>query len=225
MLLDAVEAAAAFRTRSARVGRCRSQADGRRAGAVGELGRGGVVGGRTALCLEHARSAGDVVRQYREAGECHSRHRRMPCCNCASWSAPRYEQVVDAVRAHLHANGFPMVEVERGRRVLALRAPISTVPGSTGRRNRSARPQARRRRCCRISAARCPTTYFPKCLGLPTIWVPHSYPGCSQHAPDEHILLPVTEEALGIMAGLFWDLGRDAQDLTTDLEPNADEAV
>jgi hypothetical protein len=29
-------------------------------------------------------------------------------------------------------------------------------------------------------------------------------PGCSQHAPDEHILLSVTEEALGIMAGLFW---------------------
>jgi hypothetical protein len=48
---------------------------------------------------------------------------------------------------------------------------------------------------------------FSDCLGLPTIWVPHSYPGCSQHAPNEHILLPVTEEALGIMAGLFWDLG------------------
>ncbi len=37
--------------------------------------------------------------------------------------------------------------------------------------------------------------------------MPHSYPGCSQHAPNEHILLSVTEEALGIMAGLFWDLG------------------
>ena len=48
---------------------------------------------------------------------------------------------------------------------------------------------------------------FSEGLGLPTIWVPHSYPGCSQHAPNEHILLPVTEEALTIMAGLFWDLG------------------
>ena len=48
---------------------------------------------------------------------------------------------------------------------------------------------------------------FAEGLGLPTIWVPHSYPGCSQHAPDEHILLPVTEEALAIMAGIFWDLG------------------
>ena len=52
-----------------------------------------------------------------------------------------------------------------------------------------------------------PNDVFSETLGLPTMWVPHSYPGCSQHAPDEHILLSVTEEALGIMAGLFWDLG------------------
>ena len=52
-----------------------------------------------------------------------------------------------------------------------------------------------------------PNDVFSDTLGLPTMWVPHSYPGCSQHAPDEHILLSVTEEALGIMAGLFWDLG------------------
>ncbi len=54
----------------------------------------------------------------------------------------------------------------------------------------------------------------PSGLGLPTIWVPHSYPGCSQHAPDEHILLPVTEEALTIMAGLFWDLGETPRKVT-----------
>ena len=52
-----------------------------------------------------------------------------------------------------------------------------------------------------------PNDVFSDLLGLPTIWLPHSYPGCSQHASDEHILLPVTEEALHIMAGLFWDLG------------------
>src|SRR2546425_13063374 len=52
-----------------------------------------------------------------------------------------------------------------------------------------------------------PNDVFAEGLGLPTIWVPHSYPGCSQHAPDEHILLPVTEEALAIMAGVFLGLG------------------
>lgn len=52
-----------------------------------------------------------------------------------------------------------------------------------------------------------PNDIFAQVLGLPTLWVPHSYPGCSQHAPDEHALLPVLREGLGIMAGLFWDLG------------------
>ena len=52
-----------------------------------------------------------------------------------------------------------------------------------------------------------PNEIFVETLGMPTVWVPHSYPGCSQHAPDEHILKPVTAEALRIMAGLFWDLG------------------
>lgn len=51
---------------------------------------------------------------------------------------------------------------------------------------------------------------FTDILGLPTIWVPHSYPACSQHAPDEHILLPLTGSALEVMAGLYWDLGDKA---------------
>ena len=52
-----------------------------------------------------------------------------------------------------------------------------------------------------------PNDVFADILGLPTVWVPHSYPGCSQHAPDEHLLAPVAREALQLMSGLFWDLG------------------
>jgi len=48
---------------------------------------------------------------------------------------------------------------------------------------------------------------FTDLLGLPAIWIPHSYAACSQHAPDEHILLPLCREALGMMASLYWDLG------------------
>ncbi|HEY3733604.1 MAG TPA: hypothetical protein VGL63_06785 [Streptosporangiaceae bacterium] len=44
-------------------------------------------------------------------------------------------------------------------------------------------------------------------LALPTIWIPHSYPACAQHAPDEHLLAPLARQALQLMAGLFWDLG------------------
>jgi acetylornithine deacetylase/succinyl-diaminopimelate desuccinylase-like protein len=52
-----------------------------------------------------------------------------------------------------------------------------------------------------------PNDVFADILGLPTVWVPHSYPGCSQHAPDEHLLRSVAREALQLMSGLFWDLG------------------
>ena len=44
-------------------------------------------------------------------------------------------------------------------------------------------------------------------LGLPAIWIPHSYAACSQHAPDEHILMSLTRTALPVMVGLYWDLG------------------
>lgn len=52
-----------------------------------------------------------------------------------------------------------------------------------------------------------PNDIFSETLGLRTIWVPHSYPGCSQHAPDEHLPVALAREALGMMAGLYWDLG------------------
>jgi hypothetical protein len=48
---------------------------------------------------------------------------------------------------------------------------------------------------------------FTDDLGLPTVWIPHSYAACSQHWPDEHILVPLTRSALEVMAGLYWDLG------------------
>ncbi|MBX3643587.1 MAG: M20 family metallopeptidase [Rubrivivax sp.] len=58
-----------------------------------------------------------------------------------------------------------------------------------------------------------PNDVFAEGLGLPTVWVPHSYPGCSQHAPDEHLLAPVARQALQLMTGLYWDLGDQAAQL------------
>lgn len=48
---------------------------------------------------------------------------------------------------------------------------------------------------------------FTDLLGLPSIWIPHSYPSCSQHWPDEHILMGLSRHAAGLMAGLYWDIG------------------
>ena len=52
-----------------------------------------------------------------------------------------------------------------------------------------------------------PNDIFLDMLGMPTLWVPHSYAGCSQHAPDEHVLAPLMRDGLRMMTGLFWDLG------------------
>ena len=116
------------------------------------------------------------------------------------------DKVVDAVRAHLQAKGFPMVEVRATQSFAASRTDFdspwinwtaASIQKTTGKAP-AVLPNF---------GGSLPNDVFSDCLGLPTIWVPHSYPGCSQHAPNEHILLSVTEEALGIMAGLFWDLG------------------
>ena len=119
------------------------------------------------------------------------------------------EEFLPALRRHLDAHGFPMVAIARGRRRY-LRRHSSRSGSSLGRLggdlDRADRP-ARRPPFCPISAARCRTTSLPMILGLPTVWVPHSYAGCSQHAPNEHMLAPIAREALGLMAGLFWDLG------------------
>ncbi|UOM34386.1 M20 family metallopeptidase [Acuticoccus sp. I52.16.1] len=52
-----------------------------------------------------------------------------------------------------------------------------------------------------------PNDAFSEVLGMRTIWVPHSYPGCSQHAPNEHLPPEIAREGLALMAGLYYDLG------------------
>lgn len=52
-----------------------------------------------------------------------------------------------------------------------------------------------------------PNDVFTDIIGVPTIWVPHSYASCSQHAPNEHVLDYILREGLQMMTGLFWDMG------------------
>ncbi|TNC15753.1 M20 family metallopeptidase [Methylobacterium terricola] len=119
-----------------------------------------------------------------------------------------WEALLPAIRAHLDARGFPMVEVRatRGEVFRATRLPVedpwvewalASISASTGKRP-ALLPNL---------GGSLPNDAFSEILGLPTLWVPHSYPACSQHAPDEHLLGPPTREALGLMAGLFFDLG------------------
>jgi acetylornithine deacetylase/succinyl-diaminopimelate desuccinylase-like protein len=118
----------------------------------------------------------------------------------------KIDQVVPAIQRHFDRNGFSMVQVSATQSFAASRTDLDSpwigwVAGSM--RNTTGKEPA----VLPNFGGSLPNQVFSETLALPTIWVPHSYPGCSQHAPDEHILLSVTEEALGIMAGLFWDLG------------------
>jgi acetylornithine deacetylase/succinyl-diaminopimelate desuccinylase-like protein len=116
--------------------------------------------------------------------------------------------VIGAVRRHLDAHGFQAVtvtEARQGRFAAARLDPedpwvawvLASIAATTGK-TPALLPNF---------GGSLPNDVFADILNLPTLWVPHSYPACNQHAPDEHLLAPVAEEGLRIMAGLFWDLG------------------
>ena len=118
----------------------------------------------------------------------------------------KVDSIVDDVKTHLAAHGFPMIEVSKAQGFMASRADIDS-PWITWAADSIRMSTGKAPAVLPNFGGSLPNDVFADVLKMPTMWVPHSYPGCSQHAPDEHILLDVTEEALGLMAGLFWDLG------------------
>jgi acetylornithine deacetylase/succinyl-diaminopimelate desuccinylase-like protein len=56
-------------------------------------------------------------------------------------------------------------------------------------------------------AATLPNDCFSQVLGLPTVWIPHSFPECRQHATDEHADEVVLREGLRLMTGVLFDIG------------------
>lgn len=118
------------------------------------------------------------------------------------------DQVLPALRRHLDRHGFPMVKIAQGRdeifQATRLDPDHSWVQWAAASLARTTgRPPA----ILPNSGGSLPNDIFSEGLGLPTIWVPHSYLGCSQHAPNEHLPLSIAREGLQLMAGLYWDLG------------------
>lgn len=111
-----------------------------------------------------------------------------------------------AVRAHLGQHGFGMVRVEPGHLMTATRTDPDH-PWVTFALASLARTAGEAPVLLPNVGGSLPNEAFAGTLGLPTIWVPHSYPACAQHAPDEHLLAPLARQALQLMAALFWDLG------------------
>ena len=118
------------------------------------------------------------------------------------------EDILPALRRHLDAHGFGQVQIipnDRGFFNATRLSPdhpwvmfVSQSIEQTSGQAPHVLPNL---------AGSLPNDTFTDILGLPTVWVPHSYRGCSQHAPNEHVLKPVCRDALRLMAGLFWDIG------------------
>ncbi len=119
-----------------------------------------------------------------------------------------HTRFLPALREHLDAHGFQMVEITPVRQNFfpAWRTDPDN-PWVDWTVNSVARTTGVRPLVVPNSSGGLPSELFGRALGCPILWIPHSYGGCRQHGPDEHILGPLTREALSIMAGVFWDFG------------------
>jgi acetylornithine deacetylase/succinyl-diaminopimelate desuccinylase-like protein len=121
------------------------------------------------------------------------------------------DDILPALRRHLDRNGFGMVTLVPSRDIAMaatrlepdhpwVQWAVSSIARTTGREP-AILPNL---------GGSLPNDVFAELLGLPTLWIPHSYAGCSQHAPNEHLLAPLARDGLRLMAGLWWDLGESA---------------
>jgi len=118
------------------------------------------------------------------------------------------DDIVPALRRHLDARGLSMVQVRRAEAGFMRATRLDPDnPWAVWAVDSIRRTSGKEPAVLPSLGGALPNDVFAETLGLPTIWIPHSYAACSQHAPDEHMLAPVAREALRIMTGLFWDLG------------------
>lgn len=118
------------------------------------------------------------------------------------------DRILPALREHLDAHGFQDIVAEPMKRgfFTATRTDpdnewvhlvASSIEQTTGK-GPAVLPNL---------GGSLPNEIFVETLDMPTVWVPHSHRACGQHAPDEHMLLSVAEEAVMMMAGIFHDIG------------------
>ena len=116
--------------------------------------------------------------------------------------------ILPALRRHLDREGFSMVQIATTREEM-FRATRLDPDDAWAQWAAASIAQTSGKKPAVLPnlGGSLPNDIFTDVLGLRTVWVPHSYPGCSQHAPNEHLPPELLREGLRIMAGLYWDLG------------------
>jgi acetylornithine deacetylase/succinyl-diaminopimelate desuccinylase-like protein len=112
--------------------------------------------------------------------------------------------IIPALRRHLDRNGFSTVKVEPARDAIFhatrldpespwVKWTAASIERTTGKKP-AILPNL---------GGSLPNEVFADILGLPTVWIPHSYAACSQHAPNEHIRLDDARRAIKAFAALM----------------------
>ncbi len=114
---------------------------------------------------------------------------------------------VAALRAHLDAAGLQAVAIENAAVSMAASRTDPAHPWVRFAAASMEQTLGRRVQVVPNAAGGLPGDVFCDHLGVPLVWVPHSYNGCKQHGPNEHLLAGPAREGLAAFAGLWWDLG------------------
>lgn len=117
------------------------------------------------------------------------------------------QDILPALRRHLDAQGFETVQIKPHNRGFFNATRLDPTHPWACFVADSIRETAGDLHVLPNLAGSLPNDSFSDILGLPTIWIPHSYRSCSQHAPNEHVLKAVCLDALRVMTGVFWDVG------------------
>lgn len=119
------------------------------------------------------------------------------------------DEILPALRRHLDAHGFSMVEIDATRD-----KPFKATRSSPNHPWVRFVEQSLKRSVNKPVhllpnlAGSLPNDVFTDILDLPTIWIPHSHAECGQHGPNEHALVSVAAEGMRLMVGLFQDIGQ-----------------
>jgi acetylornithine deacetylase/succinyl-diaminopimelate desuccinylase-like protein len=130
---------------------------------------------------------------------------------------PDPKDFLPALRRHLDRQGFRMVQISSVRDELFHATRINPDdPWVRWAAQSIQTTTAKKPAILPNLGGSLPNDIFTDVLGLRTVWVPHSYPGCSQHAPNEHLPVSLLREGLQVMVGLWWDLGAGATPFARD---------
>jgi acetylornithine deacetylase/succinyl-diaminopimelate desuccinylase-like protein len=112
-----------------------------------------------------------------------------------------------ALRKHLDENGFSNIRIEKAGVRMAASRTDPAHPWVRWAVASMEKTLGKRVQVIPNSSGGLPGDVFVDHLGVPLVWIPHSYNGCKQHGPDEHLLIAPAREGLAAYTGIWWDLG------------------